>query len=81
MGGLEFREKRPVYLRMFSGCLTCRPFPAIKSDSIRRLFQKEVCGMDTQALWESFCRTGEPLVYLLYQAAREDQTPGSPAGA
>ena len=37
--------------------------------------------MDTQALWESFCRTGEPLVYLLYQAALEDQKPGSPAGA
>ena len=81
MGGLEFRGKRPVYLRMISSCLTCRPFPAIKSDNIRRLAQKEVCGMDTQALWESFCRTGEPLVYLLYQAAREEQTPGGSAGA
>ena len=29
--------------------------------------------MDTQRLWEYFCLTGEPLVYLLYQAAREDQ--------
>ena len=37
--------------------------------------------MDTQTLWESFCRTGEPLVYLLYQAAREDQKPGGPPGA
>ena len=37
--------------------------------------------MDTQRLWEYFCLTGEPLVYLLYQAAREDQKPGSPAGA
>ena len=37
--------------------------------------------MDTQALWESFYRTGEPLVYLLYQAAREEQTPGGSAGA
>ena len=35
--------------------------------------------MDTQALWESFCRTGEPLVYLLYQAVREDQKPGGTA--
>ena len=23
--------------------------------------------MDTQRLWECFCLTGEPLVYLLYQ--------------
>lgn len=37
--------------------------------------------MDMQRLWEYFCLTGEPLVYLLYQAAREDQTPGGPAGA
>ena len=58
-----------------------RTFPAIKSDNIRRLCQKEVCGMDLQMLWECFCLTGEPLVYLLYQAAREDQKPGSPAGA
>ena len=25
--------------------------------------------MDVKRLWECFCRTGEPLVYLLYQAA------------
>ena len=37
--------------------------------------------MDLQMIWECFCLTGEPLVYLLYQAAREDQTPGGPAGA
>ncbi len=37
--------------------------------------------MDAQALWEYFCLTGEPLVYLLYQAAREDQTSGGPASA
>ena len=37
--------------------------------------------MDAQALWECFCLTGEPLVYLLYQAAREAQTSGGPASA
>ena len=37
--------------------------------------------MDLQMRGECFCLTGEPLVYLLYQAAREDQTPGGPAGA
>ena len=81
MGGLEFRGKRPVYLRRISGCLTCRPFPAIQSYNSRRLAHPEVCGMDTQRLWEYFCLTGEPLVYLLYQAAREEQTPGGSAGA
>ena len=30
--------------------------------------------MDMQGLWECFCRTGEPLVYLLYQAARDRET-------
>lgn len=57
-----------------------RTFPAIKSDNIRRLCQKEVCGMDLQMLWECFCLTGEPLVYLLYQAARDREAAG-PAGA
>ena len=37
--------------------------------------------MDMQRLWEYFCLTGEPLVYLRYQAAREDQTAAGPAGA
>lgn len=32
--------------------------------------------MDTQRLWEYFCLTGEPLVYLLYQAARDQKTGG-----
>ena len=36
--------------------------------------------MDMQKLWECFCRPGEPLVYLLYQAAR-DQVPGGGRGA
>ena len=32
--------------------------------------------MDTQRLWEYFCLTGEPLVYLLYQAARDRESGG-----
>ena len=32
--------------------------------------------MDMQKLWEYFCLTGEPLVYLLYQAARGQETGG-----
>ena len=53
-----------------------RTFPAIESDKFRRLLQKEVCGMDTQRLWECFCLTGEPLVYLLYQAALDQESGG-----
>ena len=30
--------------------------------------------MDTQRLWECFC--GEPLVYLLYQAALDQESGG-----
>ncbi len=26
--------------------------------------------MKPETIWELFCRTGEPLVYLIYQAAR-----------
>ena len=26
--------------------------------------------MKPETIWELFCRTGEPLVYLMYQAAR-----------
>ena len=37
---------------------------------------EEVCGMDTQRLWECFCLTGEPLVYLLYQAALDQESGG-----
>lgn len=32
--------------------------------------------MDKQRLWECFCLTGEPLVYLLYQAARDRESGG-----
>lgn len=32
--------------------------------------------MDTQRLWECFCLTGEPLVYLLYQAALDQESGG-----
>ena len=39
--------------------------PLITFDKFRRLSQKEACGMDLQKLWECFCLTGEPLVYLL----------------
>ena len=32
--------------------------------------------MDTQRLWESLLPTGEPLVYLLYQAALDQESGG-----
>ena len=32
--------------------------------------------MDTQRLWECFCLTGGPLVYLLYQAALDQESGG-----
>ena len=32
--------------------------------------------MDMQKLWEYFCLTGEPLAYLLYQAARDREAAG-----
>ncbi len=32
--------------------------------------------MDKQRLWECFCLTGEPLVYLLYLAARDRESGG-----
>lgn len=33
-------------------------------------------GEDLQRLWECFCLTGEPLVYLLYQAALDQESGG-----
>ena len=48
-----------------------RTFPAIKSDKIRRLSPKEVCGLDT-LLWNWFYETGEPLAYVLYRRAEEE---------
>ena len=52
---------------------------SIRFDILRRLSQKEVCEMDLQKLWECFCLTGEPLVYLLYQAARDQAAGGAEA--
>ena len=34
---------------------------------------KEVCCMDPEPLWTWFCMTGEPLAYLLYRSAEEQE--------
>lgn len=35
--------------------------------------------MDADSLWELFCKTGEPMAYMLYRAAEEQRDTGPTA--
>lgn len=58
---------------------TSSKYPHISTHRIRRFSKdypvKEVSDMDAESYWELFCMTGEPLAYMLYRAAEEEELP------
>ena len=33
--------------------------------------------MESEPLWELFCQTGEPLIFMLYRSVEEQQSDGT----